>query len=351
MHDADHAPLFPSARGRFNRREILGLGIGAFVVASIPFAARRQARHRRLVRKAMPVMGTIADLAVVHDDPQRARAALEAALAELRAVDRGMTRFTTSSDVGRANALAAREAVEVTPPTAQVVAEALRWADASDGAFDPCLGRVSQLWDVTRRSEPPPTGELLRYADRQLYRAVEQGGSALHPTVRFNEPDAALDLGGIAKGFGVDRAVDALRAHGIRDGLVNVGGDLYVLGSSEDGDPWRVGVRSPADPSRLSRTLELRDTAVATSGDTERAFRHAGRRYHHLMDTRSAAPRASREHSLTVVADTCMTADAAATTAFGMNDAAARALLAACAPDASLVGNDARGGGRRVETI
>ena len=125
-----------------------------------------------------------------------------------------------------------------------------------------------------------------------------------------------MDLGGIAKGYGVDRAVAALRAHGIEHGLVNVGGDLYALGERPDGSAWRVGVRDARDPTRIERTLELSNAAVATSGDYEQFFDHAGRRYHHLLDPRTGEPIQTRTHSVTIVQPTCMQADAAATASF-----------------------------------
>src|SRR5690606_13732097 len=127
--------------------------------------------------------------------------------------------------------------------------------------------------------------------------------------------DLALDLGGIAKGYSVDRAVDALRRHGIEHALVNVGGDLYALGRSPDGDPWQIGVRAAAAPQQLAGTIALTDAAVATSGDYEQFFTHGGRVYHHLLDPATAAPRASSLHSVTVQAASCMSADAAATAA------------------------------------
>jgi thiamine biosynthesis lipoprotein len=157
------------------------------------------------------------------------------------------------------------------------------------------------------------------------------------PAVRLHDARAALDLGGIAKGYGVDRAVWTLREHGIEHALVNVGGDLAALGASEDGDPWRVGIRSPADPARLVGRIELRDEAVATSGDYECGFRHAGRTYHHLLDPTTAAPRETPVHSVSVVAGTCLDADAAATAGFGLAADAARALFARVAPDARIV--------------
>lgn len=157
------------------------------------------------------------------------------------------------------------------------------------------------------------------------------------PSVRLGEPDAALDLGGIAKGFGVDAAVAALRDWGVRHALVGAGGDLYALGRSPEGDPWRIGVRDPANPRAAVATLELEDAGVATSGDYEQYFDHGGVRYHHLLDPRTGAPTRAPHRSVTVTAESCMRADAAATALFGMPRAAAERLLARRAPNARVV--------------
>jgi thiamine biosynthesis lipoprotein len=225
----------------------------------------------------------------------------------------------------------------VSPETAGVVAESLRWAEATDGAFDPAIGRLVRIWDVAHSAEPPAAAITQRFAGRSLYRHVEVGRSRQVHVVRFHDADIALDLGGIAKGHGVDRAVAALRERGIRDALVNVGGDLYALGTSADGDPWRVGIRSPARPGRISRSFDVQDRAVATSGDYEQAFVHEGRRYHHLLDPRTAEPRLVESHSITIAADLCVTADAAATALFGSTDAGTIAAINHIAPDAVIV--------------
>ncbi len=311
----------------FSRREVLVLGAGAFVAAALPFAGRRR---RRLRRRTVPMMGTVADLSVVTDDDGRASVALDAAVRALRLVETSMTRFDPRSDVGRANLGAAAGPVAIGPETRTVIEHALSWATSSDGAFDPCLGRAVALWDVTERDAPPPDGSWARLAGRRLYERVDVGLSSDGlPVVSFADPDVRIDLGGIAKGHGVDRAVRALREAGIEDGLVNVGGDLYALGRSEDGDPWRVGVRSPTDPASLIDTIDVEDGAVATSGDYERAFLHEGRTYHHLLDPRTAAPRVTDVHSVTVTGDSCLHADAAATALFGATPGEAARLLRA----------------------
>jgi FAD:protein FMN transferase len=272
-------------------------------------------------------MGTVADLAVVHQDRARANDAIHAAINELQHVEHWMTRFDDTSDVGRANRGAATDATVVSPATAAVVTAALTWADVSGGAFDPCLARTIEAWDVARRSDPPAPDTFARLAGRRLYRALDVDTWRGRPALRFSDPDVGLDLGGIAKGYGVDRAVTTLRDHGISDAIVNVGGDLYAMGSAADGDPWRVGIRSPDQPDRIVSTLEVRDRAVATSGSYLQYFESRGRRYHHLIDPDTAAPRDCAMKSLTVSADSCMAADAAATALFGTTTTDADRLL------------------------
>ena len=318
----------------FTRRELLTLGVGAFVVGTMPLAARRR---EALVRRTLPVMGTIAEFAVVHREPRRAHAAIDAAMEALARVESLMTRFSETSEIGRANRFGVERPVAVSRATAAVVGEAIGWAEATDGAFDPAIGRAIRLWDVTHRRVPPPPAEVRPLAGRSLYRAVDLGTRGGLPVLSFGNPDVELDLGGIAKGYGVDRAAEALRRAGVRQAIVNVGGDLYALGGGPDGEPWRIGIRSPDDPSRLAAEIDARDAAVATSGDYLQYFSHNGRRYHHLLDPLTGAPRLTPVHSVTIWADTCLTADAAATAIYGMSPSRAAQVLHAHAPDARLV--------------
>ena len=323
-------PVDPAGDGRPSRREFIAVGVGALAIAALPRAVKPE---RRLIRATRPVMGTLAEIGVVARDPRRARGAMDAAFAELVRVERAMSRFRTDSEIGRVNAAADGTPVAVSEETLGVVEDALRWADASGGGFDPALGRAAELWSIESRTEPPSAVESRRFADRALWRAVETGRFRGSPVIRLHEPDAALDLGGIAKGHGVDRAVAALREWGVTSGMVNVGGDLYALGESPEGDPWRVGVRDPSRPDGVSTTFEVVDRAVATSGDYERFFEHRGRRYHHLLDPRTGEPRSSEIHGVTVLADDVRTADVAGTTVFGRDPARARRLVETMAPD------------------
>lgn len=320
MSNADRSPSL----WRPSRRDVLYLGIGG-LVAAVPFARRRPLT---LVRRNVLVMGTIAEFAVADRDPAQAHAAIDAAIDALEWVDRTMSRFKPSSDVGRANARAAHAAVSVTGETLHVLNESLQWASDSGGVFDPCLGRATILWDVTHRREPPPASDVARLANRQLYRSLELGHYRQQPVVLFHDEDVQVDLGGIAKGYAVDRAVAALREHRVGHALVGAGGDLYALGRSPSGEAWRVGIQSPERPDALAATLDLEDAAVATSGDYQQYFVHRNRRYCHLLDADTGAPRMTTERSVSVIGGTCMAADAGATLAFGLRGPEADAVLA-----------------------
>ena len=312
--------------GRFrgSRRDFLALGGGALVVAAIPFASRSR---REVFRRTLPLMGTIAEVTVVHADRALAQAALDAAFAELTRIEQLMTRFTRTSDIGRVNSATPGIAVPVAHETAGVVLAALSWASASGGTFDPAIEHVSSLWNVLERKTPPPAPDVARLAGRNLYRSLDLSVHAGEPVIVRRDADVGIDLGAIAKGYAVDRTGDVLRAHGMRNAIVRVGGDLVALGSPPEGGAWRVGIRSPESESVMIGEVDVSDAAVATSGDYQRYFMYCGVRYHHLMDPATAAPRRTPMHSITVRASTCMQADAAATACFGMAEARARALL------------------------
>jgi len=284
----------------------------------------------------MPVMGTIAQFAVVHRDPRQAHAAIDAAIDELLWVERTMTRFTDTSDIGRANLFAAQDGVLVSAETAYVTSEALRWADALDGRYDPAIGAVCKLWDVKNRHEPPSTERVAELAGRSFHRSVEVGTLRGQPALRYHDDSAGLDLGSIAKGYGVDRAVNALRRTGIEKAVVVAGGDLYALGTAPDGDPWSIGIQSATDERALAGTLRLADRAVATSGTYRQFFRYRGHQYHHIMDPATAEPRETAMRSLTVIADSVMHADASTTALFGMSESDITEALARNLPGARL---------------
>lgn len=272
-------------------------------------------------RRARVLMGTVVEITLLDvgakSDPE---AAMEAAFSAMAEVEARMSAHRDDSEVARLNAAA--EALEISAATAEVLELGLQLAAASGGAFDLTLGRLKALWgfdgDAPRVPSDPEIAAALQGIGPASLRLEER---------RVTKGDAALrvDLGAVAKGYAVDRAVAALQAAGIRHASVNAGGDLRLLGD-HGGRPWRIGIQHPRDPQGVLVTLELADVAVVTSGDYERFFEVEGVRYHHILDPRDGRP-ADACQSVTVVAASAAEADALATAAFVLGPEAGRRLV------------------------
>lgn len=265
-------------------------------------------------------MGTLFRIVAYGAEAERVRVAADAAFARVAALDAALSDWDEASELSRLSAASAggpTAPIPVSEDLFRVLAFARTVSSATDGAFDVTVGPCVRLWRRSARQGTLPTRERLDAARAAVdWRAVELDDAAR--TARLARADMRLDLGGIAKGYGVDRAAAVLAGWGVTRGLVNVGGDLMALGVGPEG-PWRVGVRDPRDPDGIVETLSLEDEAVATSGDYLRYFEHGGRRWHHLLDPSTGAPRISTLHTVTVRARDVRTADAAATAAFSFD--------------------------------
>ena len=257
-------------------------------------------------------MGTVVSVVVAGLSRDAADRAADAAFREMRRVESLMSTYLPDSDLSRLNAAAGRGWRAVHPEVAAVIREGLRVARLSGGAFDPSVYPVWALWRFEEGSRPPAPEALHRALAHVDYRNVEVDERG---RVRLAEPGTALGLGGIAKGYAVDRALAVLRRSGASGAMVNAGGDLAVWGRPAPDRPWRVGVRDPRNPRGLLGTLSVETGAVATSGDYERFFVWKGVRYHHILDPRTGMP-ARGCRSVTVLHTSAMTADALATAVF-----------------------------------
>jgi len=233
-------------------------------------------------------------------------------------IEQKMTRFRTDSEVGRINVHPGRF-FRIGEDTARVVRAAMEVARASDGQFDPGMGNLESGWgfdgEMSAHRIPKASAffpELLREGH---YRKIEMRDDQGQSRVRLSDSRVSLDLGGIAKGDGVDQAVRYLRKRGIENAVVNIGGDLFAMGRHPSGRDWQIGIRHPRKEGEYLSVLSLRDQAVATSGDYERFRMVAGKRFHHLLNPRTGWP-APYHQSVTVVGNSAMMADALATAAF-----------------------------------
>jgi thiamine biosynthesis lipoprotein len=250
----------------------------------------------------------------------------------LDAVVSEMSPWEPLSNLSRYNRAEAGSWTKLPEDTATVLRRAIEIAAATDGAFDPTLGALTDLWGFGPRpfSGQPPQREAVEAArDHGGWKRLTLDGDAL-----FQPGGLRLDLNGIAKGFGVDQAAAALERAGVKSYLVEVGGELRGTGAKPDGQPWWVELeRAPpmslAANDALRTVVALHGLSVATSGDYRRFFDHDGRRYAHTLDPISGAPSDHGVVSVTVLAKTCMDADAWATALIVMGPDAALAFATA----------------------
>jgi thiamine biosynthesis lipoprotein len=251
------------------------------------------------IRRARPLLGTFVDIGVAGAPPSAAEPAIEAAFAAVARVHRCMSFHECASDLSRINREARERAVRVDPWTFAVLQAALDLNRRSAGAFDVAVAPALQRMGVLPRPAEGPPSTVAACASADDIELLDGC------RVRFRRPGMAIDLGGIAKGFAVDRAVDALREHAMPSGLVNAGGDLKAFGPQ----PHTVHVRDPRDAGRLICAVELREEALATSGGRFDPFRSGNPLATAIIDPATGRP-AQASHGATVRAASCMIADA-----------------------------------------
>jgi len=265
-------------------------------------------------RKSADLMYTKVTVTVVAEDSDTAEKAIDAAFESISELERTLSSWTNTSEIGQINEQAGQSPVKVSQGTFEIVSLALEIAENTSGAFDPTVGPLMRLWDY-REENIPSKGDLENIAPLVDYARISLDPS--ERSVYMSGKDMYFDTGGIAKGFAADVAVSVLKEHGISSGLVTVAGDIRAFGTREDGGPWKVGIRDPRGESddEIIATLELNDEAISTSGDYERFFIKGGKRYHHIIDPATGYP-AEGTMSFTVLAPRAVLTDGYATGAF-----------------------------------
>ena len=248
-------------------------------------------------RQSRVLMGTRVEM-VLPGRAAEVAPALAAAWAEMARLEALLSRYRDDNPVAALAARAGRQPLRVAPELVAVLQQARAVSARSAGAFDVTVGAYRDWHFESGTQAPrPPSATRLRAQARQVdWRAIEIDGDQ----VLLNRPGMRLDLGGIAKLPILAAGVEVLRQHGLRDALIDGGGDIGAMGQI-DGRPWRVGLRDPLAPQQLLGTVAVQDGWVASSGDYERAFVHQGRRYHHVLDPRSGEP-AQGLHGISLVA-------------------------------------------------
>jgi thiamine biosynthesis lipoprotein len=242
-------------------------------------------------------------------DAAHVHALFNGATEEIRRLEKLMTTWDPASEVSQINDAAGQHAVTVGPETFDVIREAVHASELSEGCFDITFETMHGLWKFDQDLDPhPPTAADVKAKVKYVgYKHVKLDAAA--HTVFLDESHVRIGLGGIAKGYAVDKAAKVLLEGGLTSFYVQAGGDLFTHGLKADGSPWQAGIRDPRGPEGdYFAMMGVTDHAFSTAGDYERSYIVDGKRYHHIIDPHTGYP-ATASRSVTIWAPTALLAD------------------------------------------
>ncbi|MEM9384381.1 MAG: FAD:protein FMN transferase [Pseudomonadota bacterium] len=295
------------------------------------------AAHANWHSRSEGVMGTNIAVQLWHEDEAAAEEALDAVIREMHRINALMSTWQEDTQLSAVNRDAADRPVSVSRELFGLIARALEFSELTQGAFDITYASVGYLYDYRKGIKPEAKAVV------QALKAVDYRFVTMDPqthSIRFQREGVRIDLGGIAKGYAVERGNALLRARGIEHAIVTAGGDSRILGDRR-GRPWTVGIRNPRTEGTVVTRIPLVDEAISTSGDYERFFEVDGVRHHHIL--RPGTGESPREvMSVTIIGPDATTTDALSTGVFVLGVKDGLALIDALDPYETVI-IDARG--------
>ncbi len=254
------------------------------------------------VKVSKILMGTVVETTARYPDILQCKQALYNAYREMERVENLLSYQKPGSEISIINAAAGKNPVHVSAETFAILQRSINYAEKLHGLFDITIGPLTSLWGFSS----PEGGHIPRKAE-----IVERLAEVNYHNLVLNVRDTSaflkksgmqIDLGGVAKGYAIDRGSSTLKENGVINFILNAGGDMYVSGQKDENTPWKVGVKDPRDGRELIARFNLKDYAVATSGDYERFIIVDGKRYHHIIDPRTGYPGNLVQSSTTLAA-------------------------------------------------
>ena len=276
------------------------------VIAVLLSAVIVQKYRLKPLKQTEMIMGTLVEITVIPGNEKAIREAFEA----LRKVDALMSTYKEDSEISILN----REGkAQVSEETLEVIENAIKFSNLTDGAFDITCRPLINLWKRAKKEEKVPTEEEIEEAISLVdYQRIILEANQ----IRLEKKGMQIDLGGIAKGYAVDKAIEALKKNGIKRALVNAGGDLYALGTDRQGEKWQIGVQDPREEDKIIDIIKVKDKAVATSGDYRRYFSLEGKRFSHIVNPKTGLTVQDVPMSVTIIGPDATTTDALSTGVF-----------------------------------
>ena len=265
------------------------------------------------IGEAQGHMGTEVSVYLWHDDPEVGQQAVNAIFSEVVRLDQLMSTYIEDSRMSEINRDAAERPVAAGDELFRLILRSLDISVLTHGAFDITYDSVGQHYDF-REGKRPDEDVIAEEVQRIDYRLVETDRDT--GTINFLRPGVRINLGGIAKGYAVERGIEVARRYGVRNARVTAGGDTRLLGDRL-GQPWKIGIQNPRNEEEVAVTIPLENEAISTSGDYERFFIEDGERYHHIMVPSTGTP-AGEVHSATIIGPDAVLTDALSTSVFVM---------------------------------
>lgn len=263
------------------------------------------------------LLGTVANIRVYNEGKEDA---MDKAFDRVQELDEWFAMQNPDSEISEVNRQAGIEPVEVSDEVFHVMEKALHYAEESNGSFDPTIGSVTSLWGIGQDyAAVPDADELAEVLEVVDYRLVELDEE--NQTIYLQEEGMMIDLGAIAKGYITDEAARVLVEEGVNTAIIDLGGDIVVVGNSTRGEeePWNVGIQNPyGDRGEILGMVPVSDRAIVTSGVYERLIRDGDNEYHHLMNPETGFPIENNISGISIIADNAMDADALVNIAFSL---------------------------------
>lgn len=268
------------------------------------------------------IMGTSTSVELLTETREIAERCSQLVFTDMRHIDNLMSPYIKGSELSQINKLAGTQPVKISAELFSLIQRSIKFSELTDGAFDITFASIGYLYNY-RENKRPSESQV-----NKLLSAIDYRNIILDPlqqSISFSHKNTKIDLGGIAKGHAVDKAIELLKSCHIENALVSAGGDTRILGD-KNGRPWMMGIRHPRDKQKIVVSLPLKNDAISTSGDYERYFIEDNKRYHHIIQPSTGKP-ASQSWSVSVLAKDSLTSDALSTALFIMGTEKAMTLI------------------------
>ena len=234
-----------------------------------------------------------------------------------------LSRTIPTSDISRINS-AAGAPVTVSDTTIELLKQGIYYGQLTDGAFDITIAPLSDVWNFKENTGTLPTDHAVTEALSHVsYKTIQIDGN----TVTLTDPETAIDLGGIAKGYIADVLKEFLKSKGVKSALIDLGGNILTLGTKPDGTAFQIGIKKPFDTKEVITSVSASDLSVVTSGSYERYFEVDDVKYHHILDTENGYPASTGLLSVTILSEKSIDGDALSTSCFALGLEKGRSLI------------------------